>query len=281
MGLIWRSIDNVADFTRLARPFFLVHESRYVIILNMLTLIEARELEGFDYWVLLDGEECCGAVVISPKGNVYSSSIPIQYIHSCISCIETFEKTLLRITAPSETARAIVQGLSGDFELEMTQGIFECSKVVLPPDDGGCLVQAADEHEEIAGRLLQGFLRDCFPDEPDPVEVAAVTKRAIAANNVFLWQNAEGHFVSMAAKVRQTDNTTSISWVYTPDEHRRCGYGSKATAYLSELSLDEERPLCNLFTDASNPTSNRIYQKIGYIKCGEQLIYKLKEKKDC
>ena len=81
--------------------------------------------------------------------------------------------------------------------------------------------------------------------------------------------------VSMASKVRQTQNTTSISWVYTPNEHRGRGYASKVTASLSLLCMQQDRPLCNLFTDANNPTSNSIYQKIGYKKIGEQFIYRV------
>ena len=35
-------------------------------------------------------------------------------------------------------------------------------------------------------------------------------------------------------------------------------------ASLSQQLLDQGYQFCSLFTDAANPTSNKIYQKIGY-----------------
>jgi len=46
--------------------------------------------------------------------------------------------------------------------------------------------------------------------------------------------------------------------------HWRRGYASAITAAASQLQLDKGRRWCFLFTDLANPTSNRIYQAIGY-----------------
>ncbi|BAY85818.1 GCN5-related N-acetyltransferase [Calothrix parasitica NIES-267] len=52
--------------------------------------------------------------------------------------------------------------------------------------------------------------------------------------------------------------------VYTPPEYRKKGYASACVAGLSQTLLGEGYKFCFLFTDLSNPTSNKIYQKIGY-----------------
>ena len=52
--------------------------------------------------------------------------------------------------------------------------------------------------------------------------------------------------------------------VYTPPEHRGTGYGSAVTAAVSQHALDAGARDVILFTDLANPTSNSIYQKIGY-----------------
>ena len=54
-----------------------------------------------------------------------------------------------------------------------------------------------------------------------------------------------------------------IGPVYTPREHRGRGYASAAVAEVSRRLLDEGVRVC-LFTDQANPTSNRIYQALGY-----------------
>jgi predicted GNAT family acetyltransferase len=52
--------------------------------------------------------------------------------------------------------------------------------------------------------------------------------------------------------------------VYTPPQHRGRGYASALTAAASQDQLDRGHRYCFLFTDLSNPTSNKIYQSIGY-----------------
>jgi len=52
--------------------------------------------------------------------------------------------------------------------------------------------------------------------------------------------------------------------VYTPPEFRGRGYASALVAALSQAMLDAGYHFCTLFTDLANPTSNHIYQAIGY-----------------
>jgi predicted GNAT family acetyltransferase len=42
------------------------------------------------------------------------------------------------------------------------------------------------------------------------------------------------------------------------------GYAGACTAAVSQTILDGGAQFCTLFTDLSNPTSNGIYQRIGY-----------------
>lgn len=54
-----------------------------------------------------------------------------------------------------------------------------------------------------------------------------------------------------------------IGPVYTPPEFRRRGYAAAATAQVSKVLRDGDSQVC-LFADLANPTSNKIYQGIGY-----------------
>ena len=79
---------------------------------------------------------------------------------------------------------------------------------------------------------------------------------------MYLW--ADGEPVAMAGTSGQTPNGARVGPVYTPPALRGRGYASACTAALSQLLLDEGRRFCFLYTDLSNPTSNKIYQAIGY-----------------
>ena len=77
----------------------------------------------------------------------------------------------------------------------------------------------------------------------------------------------------MAAKNRESRNAATISLVYTPKELRGQGYASRIVAKLTQKLLDEGKSKCNLFTDLKNPTSNSIYQKVGYRFLGESMHF--------
>ncbi|HKZ79128.1 MAG TPA: GNAT family N-acetyltransferase, partial [Pyrinomonadaceae bacterium] len=78
----------------------------------------------------------------------------------------------------------------------------------------------------------------------------------------FLWEDPQP--VSLTSYGGPTPNSVRIGPVYTPPEFRRRGYASACVAAASQYLLDSGRKFCTLFTDLGNPTSNHIYQVIGY-----------------
>ncbi|NVM16339.1 MAG: GNAT family N-acetyltransferase [Candidatus Lokiarchaeota archaeon] len=83
--------------------------------------------------------------------------------------------------------------------------------------------------------------------------------------------------VSIARKAGKTPNGNFVNLVYTPPSLRRRGYATECVAKLSKLLLMEGNKYCFLFTDLSNPTSNSIYQKIGYRPVIDENHYKFLE----
>jgi len=86
-----------------------------------------------------------------------------------------------------------------------------------------------------------------------------------------LWITEDGNPVSMAGTPRQTQNSTNIGPVFTPMELRKRGYATSLVAALCQKCLNEGSEMCTLYTDLSNPTSNKIYQNIGFQKVCEFL----------
>jgi predicted GNAT family acetyltransferase len=73
-----------------------------------------------------------------------------------------------------------------------------------------------------------------------------------------------GKPVSMVGTHREMQTVCGVGPVYTPPYFRRKGYASSAVAKASQAILDRGFTKCVLYTDLANPTSNSIYQKIGY-----------------
>jgi len=74
----------------------------------------------------------------------------------------------------------------------------------------------------------------------------------------------DGVAVSMAGFTREMQSVIGVGYVYTPSYYRGRGYASSAVAQVSQIALDRGFTKCVLYTDLTNPTSNSIYQKIGY-----------------
>ena len=72
--------------------------------------------------------------------------------------------------------------------------------------------------------------------------------------------------VSQAMIGRNLLKGKCISGVYTPKEERGKGYAYNLVYTLSKKCLDEGAEYCVLYTDAENPISNYVYEKIGYVK---------------
>ena len=55
-----------------------------------------------------------------------------------------------------------------------------------------------------------------------------------------------------------------VGAVYTPPAYRRRGYGAAVTAKATAAALSAGADHVVLYPDLANPTSNSVYQSIGY-----------------
>jgi len=96
---------------------------------------------------------------------------------------------------------------------------------------------------------------------------AAPLTEHMSDGRVGLWQD-RGRPVSMAYASPASGGVTRISGVWTPPELRGHGYASAVVVGLS-TARQSEGEKCVLYTDLANPTSNAIYQAIGYRRIGD------------
>ncbi|MFX0146478.1 MAG: GNAT family N-acetyltransferase [Candidatus Hodarchaeota archaeon] len=83
-------------------------------------------------------------------------------------------------------------------------------------------------------------------------------------STIYLLIGDDNNPLSIVNKAGKTPNGNFINFVYTPPHLRRKGYATEIVAKISKMLLEEGNKYCFLFTDLSNPTSNSIYQKVGY-----------------
>ena len=80
----------------------------------------------------------------------------------------------------------------------------------------------------------------------------------------------------MAGYTREMQTAIGVAFVYTPPYYRGRGYASSCVAQISQMALDKGFTKCVLYTDLLNPTSNSIYQKIGYTAVCDSLMLKFR-----
>ncbi len=149
-----------------------------------------------------------------------------------------------------------------NFEMGKKQRIFELREVRHPVYPPGEFNRVTLEGLELAREWVRSFHEETDtsvnPDEED----RAVHNR-IKTGTLWFWNDSQP--VSMAARGRPTPNGEAVNMVYTPPERRRNGFATAVVARLSQRILDRGKRFCTLYTDLSNPVSNNIYMKIGYV----------------
>ena len=111
-----------------------------------------------------------------------------------------------------------------------------------------------------------GFF-ECF----DPLNDTSINEyeRLISTKALYILED-NGIPVSMARIDQRLGRICGIGMVYTPPYFRNQGYATAITASLTKLCLDGGY-FTALTTDLSNPVSNSIYQKMGYMSVCDTL----------
>ena len=117
--------------------------------------------------------------------------------------------------------------------------------------------QGIKTNDFIARALKQGL------DALNEKNAEAMLRQRLEDGDLFVWSDGSQP-VSMLMKNRPITHTIAISQVFTPFDLRGRGYATAAVHTLTRNLLTAGYRSVNLFTDVTNPTSNHLYQQIGY-----------------
>ena len=162
----------------------------------------------------------------------------------------------------------------------MEQGIYELKQVKKKWNGDGVFREINSDEIPLIEKWIYQFCKDV--NLPTTKEEAKQTAQTLIINHRLFGLEVDGKLVSVAAKTRPTKNNITVNFVYTPKEGRKKGYASNCVAALSQRMLDEGYNTTTLYTDLANPTSNKIYQEIGYEQIAESVLIFLEvEQKAC
>ncbi|MFG2194723.1 GNAT family N-acetyltransferase [Streptomyces sp. NPDC048639] len=88
-----------------------------------------------------------------------------------------------------------------------------------------------------------------------------------------LWETPDGTPVSIAGMNPMIGGQIQVDIVYTPAHLRGRGYAGAVAAEVSRAALAAGASDVVLFADLSNPTSNALYQRLGYRTLADWAVY--------
>jgi len=148
--------------------------------------------------------------------------------------------------------------------------LFELGDLVDPRPVAGRLRAATADDVDLALAWFEAFMADADEQagrargsSPHEVPSAEEMLQRIEAGRLWFWLDDHGERVHLTGANPPAFGAARIGPVYTPPAQRGRGYASAAVAAVSRKIVDAGARAC-LFTDQANPTSNGIYQALGY-----------------
>ena len=160
-------------------------------------------------------------------------------------------------------AEAYIASKGTTYKVNKNQRIYELSAVSSDIPRIGNLRLAQESDMAFLPYWGEGFNSDCFGSSPVVLSDAGHYRYQISTGKLYILENNDTP-VSMAKINREMLTVCGVGYVYTPPYFRGQGYASSCVAEVSRIILERGFTKCVLYTDLANPTSNSIYQKIGY-----------------
>ena len=271
-----REHASVDDFLNAAGSLLGAHEAENNLLFGICSTIRAAPQLFVDEpptfaTVIDDDGRVVAASPRTPPWSQVLSWVDADELDAVVALADHLrERSLPGIVGPKlPTARfaAAWTDITGQpTRVEMAERIFRLERVVPPerPASGAWRIVDARDRDLIA-RWLVAFHDEATPETPPIADPTGVADRLV--NRVgrigYVWDDG-GEVVCLVGAGGETPNGIRIGPVYTPPERRGRGYASALTAAASQDQLDRGRRFVFLFTDLANPTSNSIYQAIGY-----------------
>lgn len=154
---------------------------------------------------------------------------------------------------------------------DMAMGAFSLRDLVEPPSPRGMARSATVADREVLIEWAIRFAVEALGVEsPSGEETEQLVDGRLDPDSdagFFVW-DVDGEIAAMAGHSGATGTGIRVNLVYTPPGHRKRGFGTALCAAHGRHLLDSGYRNIYLFTDLANPTSNAMYERIGYRRVG-------------
>ena len=259
------------EFDRLAFAFLAAREAEHNLLFGIVAGVRSGAYRQPPYFaVVRDGERVVAAALRTPPFRFVLSTIddPAALAMLVDDAVKEWPD-LPGVLGPKDDAKRFAslweQRTGRTTALHTAERVFRLTRVRRLRPVSGRLRLAERGDKAVVVNWLVAFSSEALRQPADRDDAAIAFDRNIAGTggrSMYVWD--DGAPVSLTGVAAVTPHGSRVGPVYTPPELRGRGYASALVAAASQLQLDAGRRYCFLFTDLANPTSNKIYQDIGY-----------------
>jgi len=276
-------IADPVEFRRRAAKL-LADEARHNLMLGITGTLLSEPAVYPDYRLFLvedRGEPVAAASITHPHNLVLADSRDPAAITELVRLVAGSGARIPGATGNRPTIEGFVAewsrltGQQGRAALGM--GVYALRVPANVPTPAGRPRLAVPSDENSVVDWIVAFSAEALPHEQasreDITAMARRRMRGVGPAAIWLWEADSGYPVAMSGHGSPTGTGIRISLVYTPPEQRGRGYATALVSAQSAWLLDNGYQFCFLFTDLANPTSNAIYERIGYERVATAASY--------
>jgi predicted GNAT family acetyltransferase len=263
-----REHADVSAFLAVAEPLLAADEPRHNLIYGICsTLTEVPDAyPEAHFWSVADGDETVAVLLRTPPFNIVVARPRREgALAFAAESLRAHGREAPGVIGAVPEGEEFARAWTHSPRLRMAQGVYAAHSVRVPERVPGEAREATDDDVRLLVDWHRAFEAEALAEDTPHLDLEELVTRRLTRQGAgfVLWED-ESRPVSMCGYGGRTPHGTRIGPVYTPPELRGCGYGSAVTAHATKQQLERGLDYCFLYTDLSNPTSNKIYMNIGY-----------------
>ncbi|AHH99034.1 GNAT family N-acetyltransferase [Kutzneria albida] len=264
----WHLTEDIHEFLAGAGDFL---RSRPALHTTPLTVTEKLRTHGAEATVfgwLESGGKVRASFYRRPSHRLTLTPLSAEQADTLTARLADLGHSLSGVTADHDTATVFAeawQRRTGAAPVPSWRGRLYRLGTLTPPEPRpagrGRVLDARDQDDLI--RWCGEFAADV--GEAPSLDADSWAGSRFADKHFTFWETPDGTPVSLAGSTSMVGGMVRVDPVYTPARLRGRGYAGAVTVEVSRAALAAGATEVVLFTDPANPTSNALYQRIGYV----------------
>ena len=257
------------EFDSRVGDFLKARIERNVIATVLLNILDGRHPEALFVYAVDGEDQVCFAGLRTPPWFLLASEIDGEHAGELVRTWLVEDPELPGVDGVTASARAIAaawaEHTGGTTSRRMEEAIHWLEQVRDPPHlAAGELRPAVRAERQLLVDWSRAFNYEAGVTAADQAE--PMVDARLDHGRLLVWEDQQP--VSMVGVTPPVAGVVRVGPVYTPPDFRRRGYAGSAVAVASRRALGAGATRCMLFTDLTNPTSNKIYAEVGYQRSG-------------